>query len=84
MAEEYRRLGSPVFPVEWNGNIMVLAINKMREKGDWEDFLVYSDKVYSSLRIWNKKLNYEPELQAWFFGNPTNFLELMSEWLEEG
>jgi hypothetical protein len=52
-----------------DGNDMVLAINAMREKGDWDKFFKF---------FYNKIA-----LIADVVGDPENFFKLMEEWIEE-
>ena len=60
-----------------DGNLMVLAINSMMDKGDWDTFKVFSGTVF---------LNSVPEIRpflAWLFGDPAKFFELFEAWREE-
>jgi hypothetical protein len=61
-----------VFPEE-NGNLMVLAINSMREKGDWSKFIAF---CYKRNTLGN-------DFMSWLFGNPAKFFELFESWREE-
>ena len=67
-----------------DANLMVLAINKMREKGDWKKFLEKSKKEFSKTTPQQAVCKYCEYLFVWLFGNPTNFFNLMSEWLKGG
>lgn len=59
-----------------DGNDMVLAINKMQEKGDFSDFDYYV--------FYNKYKGADYcAYTAWLFGSPSNFFNLMEEWLGE-
>lgn len=65
-----------------DGNDMVLAINKMVEKGDLGRFIAYIidndlcklDQNYLTVIEWSV-------FTSTLFGNPTNFFTLMEEWL---
>lgn len=64
-----------------DGNDMVLAINKMRENGDWDKF---DDVCYG---VWIRDtIDRDDEcifFTVWLFGDPANFFKLMEEWLKE-
>lgn len=60
-----------------DGNDMVLAINKMQTKGDWEMFVMYSLGAY-------REENTELPFNVWLFGNPANFFRLFEEAIKEG
>lgn len=59
-----------------DGNDMVLAINKMWDKGDWYKFQYYCEAIY-------EKGSEQLAANVWLFGNPRNFFELMEEWLSK-
>ena len=59
-----------------DGNLMVLAINSMRDKGDWLDFEYWSLLQYSKFKTGESHM-------SWLFGNPAKFFKLMEEWLEK-
>jgi hypothetical protein len=61
-----------------DGNLMVSAINKMRERGDWERFENYA--------YWTVHDNIDADLtfSVWLFGDPANFFKLMQEALDKG
>lgn len=62
-----------------DGNLMVQAINTMRENQHEDDFEQYVSKAY--LRDDNAdKENYI----VWLFGSPANFFKLMQEALDKG
>lgn len=61
--------------IKKDGNLMVLAINKMQEKGDWEKFSCwcYVESKICPSWYW----------EVWLFGDPANFFKLFEEWLNE-
>jgi len=56
-----------------DGNLMVLAINAMQEKGDFKNFVLFAidDKFHDTA-----------DFIAYLI-NPANFFELMKKWLKE-
>lgn len=67
-----------------DGNDMVLAINAMQEKGDWDTFYWYCIAVvWISVKESKGKTMNESASSLWLFGNPANFFELMEKWLKE-
>ena len=60
-------------PIPKDGNLMVLAIDSMRDKGDWSKFIAF---CYKRNTLGN-------DFMSWLFGDPTKFFELMEEWLEK-
>ncbi len=67
-----------VYKVKKDGKLMVLAINKMQEKGDDRDFYTYA---------FNNSPDYileQDTFAMWLFGNPANFFKLFEEALKEG
>lgn len=63
-------------PHPLDGNDMVLAINKMWDKGDWYKFQYYCEAIY-------EKGSEQLAANVWLFGSPDNFFKLMEEWLNE-
>lgn len=59
-----------------NGNLMVLAINAMSDRGDYDSFERFIFDAWY-------KTNREDRLCVWLFGNPAKFFELMEAWREE-
>lgn len=64
-----------------DGNLMVLAINSMREKGDWKKFFRYIQKQF--IKTHGNKIAKNDTISFWLFGNPAKFFELMEEWMNE-
>ena len=56
-----------------DGNLMVLAINSMRDKGDWSKFIAF---CYKRNTLGN-------DFMSWLFGDPTKFFELFEEVLDK-
>lgn len=59
-----------------DGNLIVLAINKMRDKGDWDKFKTFCLDKFGAWETTNN-------IEFWLFGNPANFFKLMEEWPKE-
>ncbi len=77
MKKVFKYMGYKTFPL--NGDFMALAINAMRERGDWDSFsyFVYHEKMGIKQYDKDTRKHFMPLL----FGNPQKFFELMEEWL---
>lgn len=65
-------------PIPKDGNLMVLAINAMRDKGDWIKYVFYvSTHYYSNSCFFFEDITFS------MFGDPAKFFELMEEWIEK-
>lgn len=63
-----------------DGNDMVAAMNKMVEKGEWEDFDSFLFKAVIRKQLHSKNFK-SSDFIPWLF-QPPRFFELISDWLE--
>lgn len=64
-----------------DGNDMVAAINKMRERGDWK--VLFTINVISNNKAFEVKGIQYHEISADIFGSPETFFKLMQEALDK-
>jgi hypothetical protein len=78
--KEYNEEYDTYFYPEFDGNLMVTAIQKMSEKKQFEDYYWFA----TGKKEKQDRAFFENEVLVWLCGNPNNFFELMSEAFEKG
>jgi hypothetical protein len=63
-----------------DGNLMVFAINKMRERNHYHIFRSFANTAW----IYDNNVTAHYHFDLWLFGSPENFFRLMQEAIEKG
>ena len=69
-----------------DGNDMVLAINKMQERGDWERFLLFChiNHYEHEINIYRSEILFDADSIANVIKDTKSFFNFMEEALKEG